>query len=167
MYLPQAVLSAMVALEAAGFQAYAVGGCVRDSLLGLTPADYDLCTDARPGQISRVFGDCQILHHGEKHGTVGVVLDGNVLEITTFRTEGGYADTRHPDWVAFVGDIREDLARRDFTVNAMAYNPRTGYMDPFGGRQALEPHALRPAGAPAPRSREDASRILRGARRQR
>ena len=164
MYLPQAVLSAMVALEAAGFQAYAVGGCVRDSLLGLTPADYDLCTDARPGQISRVFGDCQILHHGEKHGTVGVVLDGNVLEITTFRTEGGYADTRHPDWVAFVGDIREDLARRDFTVNAMAYNPRTGYIDPFGGRQDLERKVLRTVGDPEQRFREDALRILRGAR---
>ena len=164
MYLPQPVLTAMGALEAAGFQAYAVGGCVRDALLGLTPADFDLCTHACPEQISRVFCDFQTLHNGEKHGTVGVVLDGEVLEITTFRTEGSYADARHPDWVVFVDDITKDLARRDFTVNAMAYNPRTGYIDPFGGQQDLKNKVLRAVGDPEQRFREDALRILRGAR---
>ena len=164
MYLPQTVQYAIRALEAAGFQAYAVGGCVRDALLGLSPADYDLCTDALPRQICQVFRDQQTLHHGEKHGTVGIVLDGQVLEITTFRTEGGYADARHPDWVVFVRNIEEDLSRRDFTINAMAYNPRTGYMDPFGGRQDLEHKILRTVGDPEQRFREDALRILRGAR---
>lgn len=164
MYLPQAVKSAIRALEAAGFQAYAVGGCVRDALLGLTPADYDLCTDAKPEEIRRVFGAFRLLHHGEKHGTVGVVLDDQVYEITTFRTEGDYRDARHPDWVAFVGNIEADLARRDFTINAMAYNPRTGYIDPFGGQQDLNHKILRTVGDPQQRFREDALRILRGVR---
>ena len=164
MKLPQAAKYCMDALEAAGYQAYAVGGCVRDSLLGLTPADYDLCTDAKPEDISRVFSSHQLLHHGQKHGTVGVVLEGRVFEITTFRTEGGYEDTRHPDWVEFVSNVEEDLARRDFTVNAMAYNPKTGYVDPFGGHQDLENKILRTVGDPEARFREDALRILRGAR---
>ena len=102
MKLPQAVQYCITSLEAAGFRAFAVGGCVRDSLLGLTPADFDLCTSATPEQIAQVFVRHQLLHHGEKHGTVGVVLDGEVFEITTFRTEGGYEDSRHPDWVDFV-----------------------------------------------------------------
>ena len=164
MKLPQAAEYCINALEAAGYRAYAVGGCVRDSLLGLTPADYDLCTNARPEEISRVFSGHQLLHHGQKHGTVGVVLDGEVFEITTFRTEGGYEDARHPNWVEFVGNVEEDLARRDFTVNAMAYNPRTGYIDPFGGQADLENKILRTVGDPEARFREDALRILRGAR---
>ena len=164
MQLPQTVLYAIHALEAEGFQGFAVGGCVRDSLLGLIPADFDLCTDAPPDDISRVFRSHRLLHHGQKHGTVGVVLGDQVLEITTFRTEGGYEDARHPDWVAFVKDIEEDLARRDFTVNAMAYNPKTGYIDPFGGQQDLKNNILRTVGDPETRFREDALRILRGAR---
>ena len=164
MKLPQAVQYCIQALEAAGYQAYAVGGCVRDSLLGLTPADYDLCTDAKPEETARVFSAHQLLYHGQKHGTVGVVLDGQVFEITTFRTEGGYADARHPDWVEFVPDLKSDLARRDFTVNAMAYNPKTGYVDPFGGQQDLQNHILRTVGDPEARFQEDALRILRGAR---
>lgn len=164
MKLPQAVQYCIDSLEEAGFCAYAVGGCVRDSLLGLTPADYDLCTNAKPEAIAKVFGSHQLLHHGEKHGTIGVVLDGEVFEITTFRTEGGYEDSRHPKWVDFVDDIEEDLARRDFTINAMAYNPATGYVDPFGGRQDLEHKILRTVGDPEARFREDALRILRGAR---
>ena len=123
MYLSHAAKYCIEALRDRGHLAYAVGGCVRDSLLGLTPADYDLCTSARPEQICEVFAGHQLLHHGEKHGTVGVVLDGEVLEITTFRTEGDYTDARHPGWVAFVNNIEDDLARRDFTINAMAYNP--------------------------------------------
>ena len=164
MYLPQEVQYCITALEAAGFAAYAVGGCVRDSLLGLTPADYDLCTNAAPEEIAQVFAGHQLLHHGEKHGTVGVVLDGQVFEITTFRTEGGYEDARHPGWVAFVKTVEEDLARRDFTVNAMAYNPRQGLIDPFGGQKDLQDKILRTVGDPEARFREDALRILRGAR---
>ena len=164
MQLPQAVQYCIHALEAAGFEAYAVGGCVRDSLLGLTPADYDLCTNAKPEETVQVFSAHQLLHHGQKHGTVGVVLDGQVFEITTFRTEGGYDDARHPDWVKFVGSVEEDLARRDFTANAMAYNPQTGYMDPFGGQADLANKILRTVGDPEARFTEDALRILRGAR---
>ena len=164
MQLPRTVQYCIHALEAAGFQAYAVGGCVRDSLLGLTPADYDLCTNARPEETSQVFAAHQLLHHGQKHGTVGVVLDGQVFEITTFRTEGGYEDTRHPDWVEFVSDPVSDLARRDFTINAMAYNPKTGYLDPFSGQKDLQNGILRTVGDPETRFREDALRILRGAR---
>ena len=164
MLLPQAVQYCIEALEAAGFEAYAVGGCVRDSLLGLTPADFDLCTNAKPQEICQVFATHQLLHHGQKHGTVGVVLDGQVFEITTFRTEGGYEDARHPGWVDFVTNVEEDLARRDFTVNAMAYNPKIGYIDPFGGQQDLKDHILRTVGDSETRFREDALRILRGTR---
>ena len=164
MKLPQEVQYCITSLEAAGFEAYAVGGCVRDSLLGLTPADYDMCTDAKPEQICQLFAGHQLLHHGQKHGTVGVVLEGQVFEITTFRTEGGYEDSRHPSWVKFVPTIEEDLARRDFTVNAMAYNPKRGYVDPFGGQKDLENKILRTVGDPEARFREDARRILRGAR---
>jgi len=164
MQLPQTVQYCIDALEAAGFQAYAVGGCVRDSLLGLIPADYDLCTNAKPEEISRVFCAHQKLYHGQKHGTVGVILDGQVYEITTFRTEGGYQDARHPDWVKFVPNVEEDLARRDFTINAMAFNPQTGYIDPFGGQQDMQNKILRTVGDPQKRFQEDALRILRGAR---
>ena len=164
MKLPENVLYCIRQLEAAGYQAYAVGGCVRDSLLGLVPADYDMCTNARPEEICRVFAGHQLLHHGEKHGTISVVLEDQVYEITTFRTEGGYEDARHPGWVDFVSHVEEDLARRDFTVNAMAYNPTTGYVDPFGGQRDMQNHILRAVGDPEVRFREDALRILRGAR---
>ena len=164
MNLPTPVRYCMEKLERAGFCAYAVGGCVRDTLLGRTPHDYDLCTDASPQQMRDVFAEHRLVCSGEKHGTVGVVLDGAVYEITTFRTEGGYADGRHPDWVRFVGSIEEDLARRDFTVNAMAYSPKTGYVDPWGGRRDLENKVLRAVGEPERRFREDALRILRGVR---
>ena len=164
MYLPESILTCMQALEEAGFQVYAVGGCVRDALLGLTPHDYDLCTDATPAQMHRVFAGYRLVESGEKHGTVGVILDHQVVEITTFRTEGGYADNRHPDWVRFVPHVEEDLARRDFTVNAMAYSPKTGYVDPYGGQQDLQGRILRAVGCPEQRFTEDALRILRGAR---
>ena len=164
MYLPECVRLCLDTLERAGFRGYAVGGCVRDSLLGLTPHDYDLCTDARPEQLCHIFRDYTLVRSGEKHGTVGVVVDGQVIEITTFRTEGSYADGRHPDWVEFVDDIRADLSRRDFTVNAMAYSPAEGYIDPWGGQADLKDHILRAVGDPATRFTEDALRILRGVR---
>lgn len=164
MYLPSQVLFCMERLQKAGFMAYAVGGCVRDSLLGLTPHDYDLCTNATPAQLQQIFQDLPLVLNGTKHGTVGVILDHQNYEITTFRTEGGYADSRHPDWVQFVGSVEEDLARRDFTVNAMAYSPIEGYIDPWGGQQDLKDHILRTVGDPKQRFTEDALRILRGVR---
>ena len=164
MFLPENVIGCIRKLEQAGFLAYAVGGCVRDALLGLTPHDYDLCTNALPEDTARVFSQYTLVHSGEKHGTVGVVMDGDVIEITTFRTEGGYQDSRHPDRVRFVDGLDEDLARRDFTVNAMAYHPKTGYIDPFGGQTDLKNKNLRTVGDPAARFTEDALRILRGVR---
>ena len=164
MFLPDYILTCIDALEGAGFQAWAVGGCVRDAILGLTPNDYDLCTDALPEQTEAIFSGYPLILNGKKHGTVAVILDKNVVEITTFRTEGDYRDNRHPEWVKFVPDIKEDLARRDFTVNAMAYSPKRGFADPFGGREDLKNHILRAVGDPERRFREDSLRILRGAR---
>ena len=164
MYLPPYVLPCMQALEQAGFEVYAVGGCVRDALLGIPPHDYDLCTNALPEEMCRIFNGYPLVRSGEKHGTIGVVIDQNVVEITTFRTEGGYQDSRHPDWVRFVTTVEEDLSRRDFTVNAMAYSPRTGFVDPWGGQNDLKNHTLRAVGDPATRFAEDALRILRGIR---
>lgn len=164
MYLPKNIRTCIDALEAAGFATYAVGGCVRDSLLGLTPHDYDLCTSATPEQIRSVFSDYRLVLAGEKHGTVSVVMDDSLIEITTFRTEGDYTDNRHPDWVRFVTDIDSDLSRRDFTVNAMAYSPYRGFADPFGGQNDLKNRILRAVGDPVRRFTEDALRILRGVR---
>ena len=164
MYLPSYVKTCIDALEEAGFAAYAVGGCVRDSLLGLKPADYDLCTAALPDQTEAVFRNYKLVLAGKKHGTVGVVTGGGVVEITTFRTEGAYLDNRHPEWVEFVEDVTGDLARRAVTVNAMAYSPTRGFADPFGGQEDLKNHILRAVGDAATRFREDSLRILRGAR---
>ena len=164
MHLPEYVRQCVDALEAAGFACYAVGGCVRDSLLGLIPQDYDLCTDALPTQTKAVFAGYNLVLAGEKHGTVGVITDGGVVEITTFRCEGDYADNRHPGWVEFVSTIEGDLSRRDFTVNAMAYSPTRGFVDPFGGQNDLRDGILRAVGNAAKRFTEDALRILRGAR---
>ena len=148
-------------LHRAGFGAYAVGGCVRDSLLGLAPHDWDLCTAARPEQVMELFGEKQCIPTGLQHGTVTVKRDGRLYEITTFRTEGSYSDGRHPDSVAFVPDVREDLARRDFTINAMAYSAEEGLCDPFGGREDLARGVVRAVGEPLRRFGEDALRILR------
>ena len=164
MDLPEQAQLCLEKLNDAGFDAYVVGGCVRDARLGLTPQDYDLCTNASPRQICKVFKGYQLVKAGEKHGTIGVVVDDVLYEITTFRTEGGYSDSRHPDWVKFAKDVKEDLARRDFTVNAMAYSPATGFIDPFGGQEDLKDQVLRTVGDPKERFTEDALRILRGAR---
>ena len=164
MYLPESIQNCIDLLENAGFAAYAVGGCVRDACLGLTPHDYDLCTSALPEQTEEVFRDYRLVLAGEKHGTVTVITEGGPVEITTFRTEGGYRDNRHPDWVKFVPDIEGDLARRDFTVNAMAYSPTRSFADPFGGREDLKNHILRAVGDPEARFQEDSLRILRGVR---
>ena len=164
MYLPESVKNCIDALENAGFAAYAVGGCVRDACLGLTPQDYDLCTSALPDQTEAVFSDRKLVLAGKKHGTVGVITEDGVVEIPTYRTEGDYRDNRHPEWVKFVPHIKEDLARRDFTVNAMAWSPTRGFADPFGGQADLNDHILRAVGDPEQRFREDSLRILRGLR---
>ncbi len=164
MILPEYILSCLNALENAGFAAYAVGGCVRDACLGLQPSDYDLCTAALPEQTEQVFAGHKLVLAGKKHGTIGVCTEGGVVEITTFRTEGSYRDNRHPDWVEFVPEIEQDLARRDYTINAMAYSPRRGFADPFGGREDLAQGQLRAVGDPVRRFSEDSLRILRGVR---
>ncbi len=164
MILPDTIQQCIAALEQSGYTAYAVGGCVRDAFLGLTPKDYDLCTSALPQETESVFCRCPLVLAGEKHGTVGVVTDCGIVEITTFRTEGDYRDSRHPDWVRFVPRVENDLARRDFTINAMAFSPSRGLADPFGGREDLEKKTLRAVGDPWARFREDPLRILRGVR---
>ena len=164
MILPDYVTQCVDALENAGFAAYAVGGCVRDACLGLEPYDFDLCTSALPEQTEAVFADRKLVLAGKKHGTVGVITAFGVVEITTFRTEGEYRDNRHPEWVEFVPNVEDDLARRDFTVNAMAWSPKRGFADPFGGREDLENKLLRAVGDPVQRFREDSLRILRGVR---
>ena len=164
MELPREVSGLIDRLEEAGYSAYAVGGCVRDTLLSLHPHDWDLCTSARPEEMQAVFRGERLAETGLKHGTLTVVIDHHPYEITTFRTDGTYTDHRHPDSVTFVEDVSGDLARRDFTVNAMAYSPRTGLVDLFGGRRDLENRVIRCVGTPADRFREDALRILRALR---
>ena len=149
------------ALHGAGHAAYAVGGCVRDSLLGQAPHDWDLCTSARPEQVMELFGEEKCIPTGLQHGTVTVKQGDRLYETTTFRIEGAYSDGRHPDAVCFVPDVREDLARRDFTINAMAYSAEEGLIDPFGGRDDLAAHLVRAVGEPERRFEEDALRILR------
>ena len=148
-------------LHRAGYAAYVVGGCVRDSLLGLTPHDWDLCTSALPQQVMELFGAQRCIPTGLQHGTITVKQSGALYEITTFRTEGTYTDGRHPDEVHFVPDVREDLARRDLTINAIAYNEKEGLVDPFGGQADLQSGIVRAVGVPRQRFTEDALRILR------
>ena len=162
--LPAQVHSALNRLHTAGYEAYIVGGCVRDLLLGRTPGDYDIATAALPEETEQVFAGEKLIETGLKHGTVTLLLEGLPLEITTFRVDGDYADGRHPDAVRFTPSLREDLARRDFTVNAMAYSPETGLVDHFGGQEDLRQGLLRCVGEPAKRFAEDALRILRALR---
>ena len=162
--LPQAVQELMEKLHSRGFSVYAVGGCVRDSLLGKSAFDWDMTTSALPQETKAVFADCKTVDIGISHGTVGVLKEGAVYEITTFRTDGAYTDSRHPDSVAFTPSLSEDLKRRDFTVNAMAYSEREGIIDLFGGREDLKKGVIRTVGNPYDRFTEDALRILRGLR---
>ena len=150
-------------LEQAGHRAVLVGGCVRDGLLGLAPHDYDAATDALPEQVEAVFRNLRRVETGLKHGTVTLLAEGLPVEVTTFRREGAYSDHRRPDTVAFTPSLEEDLARRDFTVNAMAWG-REGLRDPFGGRADLEAGLIRCVGTPDLRFQEDALRLLRGLR---
>ena len=159
--IPAAASRLLGALRRAGFEAYVVGGCVRDSLLGRTPGDWDICTSARPEQVRAVFSAYRQILTGEKHGTVAVIVGGTPYEITTYRVDGQYHDSRHPDAVQFVPQVQPDLARRDFTINAMAYNAAEGLVDPFGGQADLQNGLLRAVGEPQQRFTEDALRILR------
>ena len=162
--IPPGAGRVMARLEAAGFAAYAVGGCIRDSLMGQEPHDWDVCTSALPAQTLEVFSGERVIPTGLAHGTVTVHLQGEEIEVTTMRRDGAYSDGRHPDRVDFVSRIEEDLSRRDFTVNAMAYSPVRGFADPFGGRGDLAQGVLRCVGDPRLRFEEDALRILRALR---
>ena len=162
--LPAHAARAIEQLEGAGFETWAVGGCVRDSLRGATPHDWDLCTAARPEQMKAVFAGKRVLETGLKHGTLTLLTDGGPLEITTFRADGGYSDGRHPDAVRFVGSVEDDLARRDFTVGAIAWHPVRGLCDPYGGLDDLQDGILRAVGDPDARFTEDGLRILRAVR---
>lgn len=164
MDMPKNVDTAINLLQSAGFEAYAVGGCVRDSLLGKTPNDWDITTSAKPEDMKSVFADFHCIDTGIKHGTVTVVIDGEPLEITTFRLDGEYEDNRHPKSVTFTSDLGADLGRRDFTVNAMAYSKMTGTVDLFGGQNDLKNKIIRCVGDPDRRFNEDALRILRALR---
>lgn len=164
MYLPKNAEFIINSLKVHGYDAYAVGGCVRDHLLGKTAGDYDLTTSATPEQMKAVFSDCYLIETGIKHGTLTLLLDSVPYEITTYRIDGKYNDSRHPEYVSFTRNITEDLARRDFTVNAIAYNPHTGFVDPFGGMKDIEIGVIRTVGDPTVRFTEDALRIMRALR---
>lgn len=164
MDMPKNVDIAINLLQSEGFEAYAVGGCVRDSLLGKTPNDWDITTSAKPEDMKSVFVNFHCIDTGIKHGTVTVVIDGEPLEITTFRLDGEYEDNRHPKSVTFTSDLGADLGRRDFTVNAMAYSKMTGTIDLFGGQNDLKNGIIRCVGDPDRRFNEDALRILRALR---
>ena len=160
--LPQKVKYIISQLEAAGFEAYAVGGCVRDSLLGREPDDWDVTTSAKPLQVKEVFR--HTIDTGIQHGTVTVMLDHEGFEVTTYRIDGEYEDSRHPKEVIFTANLVEDLKRRDFTINAMAYNDRSGIVDAFGGMEDLDKGVIRCVGEARERFREDALRMLRAVR---
>ncbi len=162
--LPVHVSDLIRRLNESGFSAYVVGGCVRDSLLGLDPHDWDICTSAMPEQMREVFRGMRTVETGLKHGTLTVVVDHVPYEVTTFRVDGDYTDHRHPDSVRFVDDLTQDLARRDFTVNAMAWSPDTGLADPFGGQRDLAAKLIRCVGEAEQRFDEDALRVLRALR---
>lgn len=160
--LPQKVCYIIESLEKAGYEAFAVGGCVRDTLLGRVPDDWDITTSAKPEEVKRVFN--RTIDTGIQHGTVTVMLDREGFEVTTYRIDGEYEDSRHPKEVTYTTNLVEDLKRRDFTINAMAYNDRTGIVDEFGGMEDLEEKIIRCVGEPKERFTEDALRMMRAVR---
>lgn len=164
MLLPEYAHIVLERLERYGFEAYVVGGCVRDSLMGRTPKDWDVCTNALPEDVLRVFRRFHVIKTGLKHGTVTVMVQQQPVEVTTFRIDGTYSDNRHPDQVQFVSRVEEDLSRRDFTINAMAYNPARGLVDAFGGQEDLRAGIIRCVGEPDLRFHEDGLRIMRALR---
>lgn len=162
--LPDFAAKAINILESCGHRAYAVGGCVRDSIRGVLPSDWDICTSAKPDAIVKAFSEFTVIETGIKHGTVTVLIGKTPVEITTFRIDGEYKDNRHPEKVTFTDSLELDLSRRDFTVNSMAYSPKDGLIDPFGGQADLEAKVIRCVGNAQLRFQEDALRILRALR---
>lgn len=175
--IPHHIQAVLDTLNKTGHEAYVVGGCVRDSIMGRQPNDWDVCTSASPQETKECFSNHQTIDIGMKHGTVGVIFQMkdsgcidcfdtyyDVVEITTYRIDGEYKDSRHPDEVQFTKKIEEDLARRDFTMNAIAYNPADGYVDPYGGHEDIEREEIKTVGNPEQRFEEDALRIMRGLR---
>ncbi len=162
--LTQSAANALSTLEEKGYKAYLVGGAVRNYLMGSSPDDIDITTDALPEEIKETFSGYRVIETGIRHGTVTVLINGEPVEITTFRIEEGYADGRHPDKVLFSKEIKDDLKRRDFTMNSIAYNPSEGFIDPFGGKRDIENRIIRCVGDPDERFNEDALRILRALR---
>lgn len=161
---PENILKAIALLESKGYSAYVVGGCVRDSVMGRAPNDWDMTTSATPDETIEVFKGFRTIATGLKHGTVTVMIDSEPVEITTMRVDGEYSDNRHPESVSFTQKIEDDLSRRDFTINAMAYNPKTGFVDPFGGQNDIKNKIIRCVGNPDTRFNEDALRIMRAIR---
>lgn len=164
MEIPEQIEEVLEKLETAGFEAYIVGGCVRDGIMGKTAHDYDITTSAEPRETERVFSDCRVVETGIKHGTVTVLFKGMSVEITTFRVDGDYPDGRHPSEVSFSRNLEDDLARRDFTMNAIAYSPRRGIIDIYGGETDINARVIRCVGEPEKRFSEDALRVMRALR---
>lgn len=164
MKIPEYVEFTLNRLEENGYTAYLVGGCVRDYLMGIDPHDFDITTSALPWQIEECFFDIKTLDIGKKHGTISLVFDGATVEVTTYRVDGEYKDMRHPESVTFTDKIENDLSRRDFTMNAIAYSPRHEFVDPYGGRADIERKIIACVGNPETRFSEDALRILRALR---
>ena len=164
MQIPQNITYILDRLEQAGYEAYIVGGCVRDSLMGAQPHDFDITTSALPEETERVFADLRVIETGLKHGTVTVLYEGEPIEITTYRIDGEYADGRHPDEVRFTRSLAEDVARRDFTMNGIAYSPKRGLFDHFDGAEDIRRGIIRCIGDPDKRFGEDALRIMRALR---
>ena len=162
--LPKDVKLILSKLNEHKYEAYIVGGCVRDSLLGLAPHDWDICTSALPEQIIEVFNGYRVIPTGLKHGTVTVIINDSQYEITTYRIDGEYEDNRHPKEVSFTNSLKDDLSRRDFTINSMAYNPSVGLIDYFDGQNDLDRKIIKCVGNPNKRFNEDALRILRSLR---
>lgn len=163
-FIPENVKIVMKRLEQGGHEAFLVGGCVRDAVLGKMPKDYDVATSALPEEVKACLSGYNVIETGVKHGTVTVVSGDEYIEVTTFRVDGEYSDHRRPDSVKFSGNLADDLSRRDFTINAMAYNPKTGIIDNFGGQKDLFRQKIRCVGEPAVRFGEDALRIMRALR---
>ncbi|MEG1994739.1 MAG: CCA tRNA nucleotidyltransferase, partial [Oscillospiraceae bacterium] len=161
MFIPSYINDILNILYTNGFSAFLVGGCVRDYILGRSTNDYDITTNATPSEMLGLFGGYEISDCGIKHGTVCVIICGHMVEITTFRKDVGYDDNRHPNKVFFANNLEDDLARRDFTINAMAYSQQTGIVDIFGGINDIEKGIIRCVGDPVVRFNEDALRIMR------
>lgn len=164
MEMPFQIKELLERVENAGYKAYLVGGCVRDYVMGMQPHDFDIAVSCVPSETARIFADCRVIETGLKHGTVTVLYKGLGIEMTTFRVDGEYRDGRHPEAVTFSENIEDDLSRRDFTINSMAYGLKSGIIDPFGGRGDIEDGIIRCVGDPDKRLTEDALRILRALR---